>query len=160
LIFCSRFMPAVRRPAARWSAAVLAVALLASCATKNTPSLKFETVSLTAIEAANDNSPVAVDLLLVRDQALIDKLLALTSDQWFQQKAQFEADYPKDLSVYGWEIVPGQTLEDKIPATPPAWAGIVFTSYHTAGAHRLRVFPAEKGPSVALRLEAIDAVVQ
>lgn len=146
--------------AARRSVAVAALALLASCATKDAPTLTFESVSLTAVEAANDNTPVAVDLLLVRDQALVDKLLALTAAQWFQQRAQFEADYPKDLSVYGWEIVPGQTLEDKIPSTPPAWAGIVFTSYHTAGAHRLRVFPAEKGPSVSLSLEAVDAVVK
>jgi type VI secretion system protein len=127
--------------------AALLPLLLGACAEK--PTLSLPSVAIQAEERANDFSPVAVDVVLVRDQKLVEELLKLTAGEWFQKREQMLRDHPGTLSAHSWEVVPGQALTKKLPAEPAAWAGLVFANYGKGGPHRLRV--ADAGP-VAIRL--------
>ena len=38
---------------------------------------------------ANDNNPVTVDLVLVKDKALLDELKKLSASDWFENRSQY-----------------------------------------------------------------------
>ena len=90
----------------------------------------------------NEDSPVAVDLLVIYDQKLADSLLKLPSNEWFSKREQFVKDYPKELSLQSWEWVPGQSVD---PVTIASHLGarqvILFADYRTDGEHRAAVEP-------------------
>ncbi|HEX9983242.1 MAG TPA: hypothetical protein VGF69_08260 [Thermoanaerobaculia bacterium] len=91
---------------------------------------------------ANHDSPVAVDLLVVYDKKLLDKLLATPSAEWFAKRDQFLKDYPKQLVVEAREWVPGQAVEPlTLTYRPGAVMVVVFADYGTAGDHRAAVDP-------------------
>jgi len=93
-------------------------------------------VEVTIDAAANENSPVAVDLLLVYDDKLVDALVAMPAAEWFSKKEQYVADHPKVI-VQGWEWVPGQAVEPfKVPYRPGARNVVLFADYQSEGAHR------------------------
>lgn len=120
------------------AAAALSLALLAgACADR--PAARLDTVSVTVTPAANDTTPVAIDMVAVRDKALVEKLAALTAADWFAQREQTLRDHPATVGVTSWELVPGQTLHTDLPDQQPAWAILVFANYATPGPHRLRV---------------------
>jgi len=98
------------------------------------------------VAGANNNQPVAVDLLLVRDKDLIKKLLTLPASEWFEKRAQFMRDYPnpKDLLVIHREWVPDQNIPcSTIPLKPMPKATIIFANYFTKGEHRAHLKNAE-----------------
>ncbi len=120
------------------AAAALSLTLLAAaCADK--PSAMLDTVSVTVAPTANDTTPIAIDLIAVRDKALVDKLGALTAAEWFAQREQAMRDHPTTLGLTSWELVPGQTMRVQRPQAEPAWAILVFANYASPGPHRLRV---------------------
>jgi type VI secretion system protein len=90
---------------------------------------------------ANANAPVAVDVVAVKDAALLDALLKLPAGQWFAQRSQMRLDYPTGFTSWSWELVPGQTVPetDVSDATGDAYGVLVFASYRTPGDHRARV---------------------
>jgi type VI secretion system protein len=101
---------------------------------------------------ANQNQPVAVDVLLVRDKDLVKKLMTLSAAAWFDQRAQVERDYPdpKDLVVIHREWVPGQDIPcSNFTLNPKPRATILFANYFTKGDHRARLI---NGKSVAIHL--------
>jgi type VI secretion system protein len=107
-------------------------------------------------QAANQNQPVAVDVLLVRDKDLVKKLMTLTAADWFAQRAQFTHDYPspKDLVVYHREWVPGQVIPcSSLLLSPPPHATILFANYFSKGDHRARLV---NGKSAAIHLRDDD----
>lgn len=106
--------------------------------------------------AANQNHPVAVDILLVRNKDLIKKLLATPASDWFENRAQFGRDYPdaKDLIVIHREWVPGQVVPcSTIPLSPMPRATIVFANYFSKGDHRAHL---KNGQSAAIHLTDED----
>lgn len=91
---------------------------------------------------ANEDSPVAVDVVVVYDRKMLDELLKLSAAQWFAAKAQFVADHDRRIAVQGWEWVPGQKVQPiSIEYRPGAKEVVVFADYHTDGAHRVVVQP-------------------
>lgn len=129
----------------------LGAALLAGCS--NDPPLEVASVTLQAEPTANDQAAVAVDLVLVRDQKLLTQLQTVSAADWFTRKVQFLRDNPTTLSVFSWEIVPGQTLTQPLPAdTKPAWGGLVYAGYAAPGDHRLTV----TGKDIKLRFQDTD----
>jgi type VI secretion system protein len=91
---------------------------------------------------ANEDSPVAVDVVVVYDRKLLDELLKLSAAQWFAAKAQFIADHDQRIGVQGWEWVPGQKVQPiSIDYRSGAKEVVVFADYHTDGAHRVVVQP-------------------
>jgi type VI secretion system protein len=103
-------------------------------------------------KTANQNQPVAVDVLLVRDKDLVKKLMTLSAADWFDKRAQFERDYPdpKDLVVFHREWVPGQDIPcSNFTLNPKPRATILFANYFSKGDHRARLV---NGKSVAIHL--------
>ena len=88
---------------------------------------------------ANDDAPVAVDLLIIYNTKLVDDLLKKPASEWFDEKKkkQFLADHPGELLVEHREWVPGQVVDPlKIEYKSGAHRVIVFAHYQTEGEHR------------------------
>lgn len=98
----------------------------------------------------NDNYPVAVELVVVYKKDLDKELGDLTAQEWFAQSAQYKKDFSTDeLEAFRWEWVPGQPrAEQDFEYRRGARAAILFASYASPGAHRVRV----EAPNHALRV--------
>lgn len=95
---------------------------------------------------ANQNSPVALDLLVIYDPQLLSRVLGMTAKQWFEQKTQILRDYQKgeSLDYWSWEWVPGQEIGRlKLPLEATAKGAVLFARYLTPGAHRIRIDPTQ-----------------
>lgn len=96
---------------------------------------------LSATADANGRSPVAVDIVFIKDPALLDVLTATPAAKWFATRIDVERTFPSALSVLSHEVVPRQSLriERKTLAAQAAMAVLVFASYPTPGDHRVRL---------------------
>jgi type VI secretion system protein len=97
-------------------------------------------------EKLNDDNPVAVELIIVYDEDLLDRLLKMPAKEWFEKRAQIRRDYFKDTGFesWEWEWVPGQKVPDQhLPLRPRALAGVIFADYLSPGEHRARIDPYE-----------------
>ena len=98
-------------------------------------------LTLSAASNANQNSPVAVDVVMVLDEAMLARVTELTAAKWFGARADLQKTFPQSLSYLSWELVPGQTI--RVPAgaigSPRVAAVLVFANYTTPGANRVRV---------------------
>jgi type VI secretion system protein len=101
---------------------------------------------------ANNNNPVAVDLVLVSNKKLLQELMKMSASEWFEKRHQVELDYPKEtgLEAGRWEWVPGQDVKiDRVPVNMDIVGGVVFANYFNAGTHRAPVDP-RKGILITL----------
>lgn len=123
------------------------------------PEVATRSLEVIAAPDANQESPVPVDLVLLRSEPLVALIAGLTARQWFDQRSQLLRDHPKDLDYRAWEFVPGQVATiDEFPfESRKGVALFVFADYLSEGAHRVRVDPLEK---FRLRLEAGGFVVE
>jgi len=102
--------------------------------------------------AANNNNPVAVDLVLVSDKKLLQELMKMSASEWFEKRHQVAMDYPKEigLSAARWEWVPGQQVKlDRVIVKTEVAGGVVFANYFNAGTHRATIDP-RKGILITL----------
>ena len=102
--------------------------------------------------SANNNNPVAVDLVLVSDKKLLKELKQMSAREWFEKRHQVQLDYPKetDLDAGRWEWVPGQQVKlDLVPVKMEIVGGLVFANYFNAGPHRASIDP-RKGLLITL----------
>jgi type VI secretion system protein len=109
--------------------------------------------------AANQNQPVAVDVLMVRDKDLIKKLMSMPASDWFEKRAQIMRDYPdpKELVVFHREWVPGQIVPcSSLALKPMPRATILFAHYFGKGDHRARLI---NGKSAAIHLGEEDVEI-
>ena len=101
---------------------------------------------------ANNNNPVAVDLVLVTDKKLLQELMKMSANEWFEKRHQVELDYPKEtaLNAGRWEWVPGQDVKvDRVPVNMDVVGGVIFANYFNAGPHRAPIDP-RKGILITL----------
>ncbi|MGF6380545.1 type VI secretion system protein [Paraburkholderia atlantica] len=102
---------------------------------------KWSQVTFTASDDVNNNSPVAVDVVLVSDAAMLARLAEMPASKWFTARDDLVKTYPKNLRYRSWEIVPGLHLD----VSGDAFAGsrvvgaFVFANYQDPGAHRARI---------------------
>jgi type VI secretion system protein len=92
----------------------------------------------------NRNSPLAVNLLIIYDEALLARLLDMTAKQWFESRDQMLRDFfhGKAFDYWGWEWTPGQHVPvQRLPLEPAAQGAVIFANYHSPGAHRIRFDP-------------------
>jgi type VI secretion system protein len=129
-------------------AALLALAAmqLAGCAMPGFMSFKgtrvdWSEVTLSAAAGANQNSPVAVDVVMVFDDEMMARLADLPAAKWFGARADLQKTFPQSVAYRSWELVPGQTL--RVPgsnfAGPRVVGVFIYANYATPGAHRIRV---------------------
>jgi type VI secretion system protein len=149
------------------SASVIAVLIFTACpkvkVPKKIPGTSGESkldVKVHVSPAANNNNPVAVDLVLVSDKKLLQELMKLSANEWFEKRHQFALDYPKEtgLGAGRWEWVPGQQVKlDRVTVKYEVVGGVVFANYFNAGVHRGPIDP-RKGILITLGEE--DLCVQ
>jgi type VI secretion system protein len=48
---------------------------------------------------ANNNNPVALDLVLVKDKKLLRELMKISAKDWFEKRSQYRLDYPKESGL-------------------------------------------------------------
>lgn len=103
----------------------------------------WKSLVVTASPDANQNSPVALDLVFVRDAALVEQLQAMPAARWFATRADTQRSFPEGVGVISLEVVPSQSLrlEAKAFADQPALAVFAFANYAAPGDHRERLVP-------------------
>ena len=85
---------------------------------------------------ANQNMPVAVDIVMVDDKKTLAEVSAFTAQAWFDKRTTYLRMHPTTLHVSSWEWIPGQQLASiKIPQTAVADGILLFANYSTAGDH-------------------------
>lgn len=103
--------------------------------------LDWSGLTVVASEGANLNTPVALDVVLLRDDAALGTVSALSASKWFSARSDLAKTFPVGLSYRSMEIAPGQTL--KLPADAFGASRVVgvmlFADYLTPGEHRMRV---------------------
>ena len=89
----------------------------------------------------NQNSPVALDLVFVRDQATLDKLLTLSAAKWFASKEDLLKTYPNTFTVLNWELVPQQVLQlsEEALGSPRVAGMLLYANYLSVGEHRAQL---------------------
>ena len=85
---------------------------------------------------ANQNSPVAVDVLLIKDKSFLKTAQGLSASDWFTKKMQLQRQFPKGMEVMSWEWVPGQNVALITFVVPvDTQAAMMFANYASAGPH-------------------------
>ena len=106
-----------------------------------TPCFYIDSVRLKVDHDANDFSATEVDLVVAYDETLLKELLGLTAAKYFAKAEQLKRDFPDQLDVFHWEVVPGQILFsqdlDYKKSCPPG--GVIFARYIAEGEHRIRI---------------------
>jgi type VI secretion system protein len=99
-------------------------------------------VEVTVASDVNQQSPIAVDLLVVYERPVLEALRELTAKDWFEQREQLRRDHPGAFEAWSWEWVPGQDVPtQELHYGVGAKAGIVFADYFTPGSHRAVLDP-------------------
>jgi hypothetical protein len=98
-------------------------------------------VAVEAEPGANTDSPIALAVLVVYDDAVMSELSRLSANQWFEQAEQRLRDNPDftNFDLLQWEVMPGQVIpevEQQLQARPSE--GLVFADYYAEGDHRIR----------------------
>lgn len=114
--------------------------LLAGCSFR-AERVGLNSLTLDVAERANNDTPIAVDFVAIRDPALLQLLSGITASQWFSEREQYQRDYRQLFSVWSLELVPGQFRDVReFPFSGDKASGLlVFAGYNTPGAHRLRL---------------------
>jgi type VI secretion system protein len=122
---------------------LLGAFFLLSCGGKHPPVPQLRntrqkfSVQVNVSESANDNSPIAMDFVVVRDKKLMQEVSKLAAKDWFDRRVQFERDFPAQLAVVSWEWVPGQHAGPiSIALANKDKFGYIFVNYRNGGDHR------------------------
>lgn len=121
--------------------------------------LAWDGVTIQAASDANLNSPVALDVVLLKDEASMNMVVGMPAAKWFASRGEMEKTFPQAIQYKSYEVAPGQTLR---VATADFGTGrvigvLMFADYLTPGDHRVRVDQL-KGP-VIVQLAARDFTV-
>ena len=114
--------------------------------------LDWHGLMIAADADANLNSPVALDIVFVRDLATLEKLQALPAAKWFAGRAELQRTFPDALVVRSLELVPRQTLRlsEKDLGSPRVAGVLLYADYATPGDHRVRLAALRDGALVRL----------
>ncbi len=72
---------------------------------------------------ANHNSPIALDVALIKDKDLMKSAMAMPAQDWFGKKSDLRRRFGKRLQVSSWEWVPGQIVTPIEIDIPRKFAG-------------------------------------
>lgn len=95
------------------------------------------TVQVNVADPANQNSPIPMDFVVVRDKKLMQEVSKLSAKDWFDRRMQIGRDFPEKVAVVSWEWVPGQHAGPvSISLAKKDKVGYIFTNYLNGGDHR------------------------
>ncbi|NOT07087.1 MAG: type VI secretion protein [Gemmatimonadales bacterium] len=115
--------------------------LLSGCLFGRGSPITTARLDLVAAPAVNGDAPIRVDLVLVRDAALLAKVLEWSARDWFGRRDQLERDYPGLVARRSWELVPGQREHlGRLPWSRRHGRGLLlFADFAAPGLHRSRL---------------------
>jgi type VI secretion system protein len=116
----------------------------------------WKSLAISAADDANANSALAVDLVLVKDKAVLDTLITMPASKWFTSRNDLQRTFPEAFTVYQYEMVPTQAvrLDENKFGKERAWAAFVFANYAAPGEHRARLLLNNSGYSVQLNAQS------
>ncbi len=125
------------RPLARQVLAVLAVPVaLAGCigglglggddGEKLERVLRLETITLTAQRGVNGDWPVPVELVRLRDPALVREALRIETRSWFGEAGDAFRSAHAEERYDAWEVVPGGVVGPQMMQVDRRVAGVLF----------------------------------
>lgn len=97
---------------------------------------------MSAAANANDGSAIAVDIVSLESDSLVETVMGMSANDWFAGRDQFVADNRGRANVWSYELVPGQSIAPVHFSRSERWdakAIVVFAHYLNPGDHRLRV---------------------
>lgn len=112
-------------------------------------------------ENANRNTPVALDIVVIRNEKLLDLLKNMPAREWFEKRDQIQRDYLEDegVRIWSWEWVPGQLVPPiELPWDHRAVGAVIFADYLAPGEHRVSIDPFE-GVAIHLHENAFAAEI-
>lgn len=115
------------------------------------PPVHLKSVTLSLDSDANQDSALAIDLLMIYKKELLDAVMKMKARDYYLSAMQLKRDYPEMLDIWHWELTPGQVVKDypiTHRCTPPLGA-VFFADYLTPGDHRVRF-----GPQVTAHVRA------
>ncbi len=135
------------RAAARWLTFLCLLLALSACSSMSAMmfpqgvKLDWESISLQIDSAANRDFPIAVDLVLVNDEALASRLLGMPAQEWFASRDSLRKTYPGKVEFDSLELAPGDTmtLSGKRYTGKRVLAALAFADYLGSGDHRVRL---------------------
>ena len=63
-------------------------------------------VHMIATDDVNQRSAVPVDIVFIFEEALVKELIQYKARKWFDEKAQFNLQYPGKFAIFSYEMVP------------------------------------------------------
>lgn len=107
---------------------------------------------------ANKNSPVAVDVVLIKDKNFWKTAPPMAAKDWFMQKSDLQRRYGNKLLVTSWEWIPAQPVPPITVKVPRgSYGAMIFASYPSPGSHSA---PLPRGVKVAIRLQPDDFTME
>jgi type VI secretion system protein len=164
--------PSVGRSLLRTWLVCLMIGLLAGCGAMSAVSSMVSSVLepkpaapdwkslvITANNDANQNSPIAVDVVYIKDKAMVTALLATSSSKWFATRSDLRRSFGESVDVSSFELMPSQSIriDAKALSSNLALAAIVFADYPTPGEHRERLQMESPGYVVQLGAKGFQA---
>ena len=165
-------LPSVCRTLLRTSVVCLMVGWLAGCGAMSAVTSMVSSVMepkpaapdwkslvITANNDVNQNSPIAVDVVYVKDKAMVTALLATSSSKWFATRSDLRRSFGESVAVSSYELMPSQSirLDAKALSANLALAALVFADYPTPGEHRERLQMESPGYVVQLGAKGFQA---
>lgn len=99
-------------------------------------------IQVTISPDANEDSPLAVELIVAYDEKIVDELLKLPARKWFAGREQFLRDHPEKIDSWKWEWTPGQEVAPlEVSYGVGAKRVVLFADYLVPGDHRATVDP-------------------
>lgn len=139
--------------------AMSAVSSMVSSAMEPGPAAPdWKSLVITANNDANQNSPVAVDVVYVKDKTMVTALLATSSSKWFATRSDLIRSFGESVEVSSFELMPSQSirLDTQSLSSNLALAAFVFADYPTQGEHRERLQMAASGYVVQLGVKGFQ----
>jgi hypothetical protein len=95
------------------------------------------TLNVTVAKDVNRDSPVSVDVVLVKDKKTLSEIAAMTSRIWFEKKTDVLRMKGKQVHVTSFEWTPSEVVPRQHVNDTGGQAGILlFAGYSTKGEHR------------------------
>lgn len=105
---------------------------------------------ITASDDANNHTPVAIDIAFTSSVEAAQRMSTLSAREYFAARRQLMRDYPHQLMVASWEIIPGHTIQETVQSDHEnIVAAYLFVDYNVPGVHRAAL-PAVEGLAVHL----------
>jgi type VI secretion system protein len=99
-------------------------------------------IQVTISPNANEDSALAVEMIVAYDEKVVDELLKMPARKWFDGREQFLRDHPEKIDTWKWEWTPGQTVAPlELSYGIGAKRVVLFADYLTPGEHRATIDP-------------------